>query len=79
MPAEEHVEPLVELPERGTRRGSACGCARQAGRNCGAEIRNTGGCNGSAGEIRRAKGRSGACSRAAVQRTDFGHPRRMPL
>jgi hypothetical protein len=49
MPAEEHVEPLVELPERGTCRGSACGCARQAGRDRGAEIRSTGGDDRSAG------------------------------
>ena len=28
MPAEEHVEPFIELPERGARRGSAGGCAR---------------------------------------------------
>ena len=32
MPAEEHVEPLVELPERGARRGSAGGCDRPPSR-----------------------------------------------
>ena len=48
MPAEEYVEPVVELPDRGARRGSACGCARQTGRDYGAEVRSTRGC-GSAG------------------------------
>ncbi len=58
MPAEEHVEPFIELPERGARRGSAGGCDRQAGRHRGAESRGSGGRNSSAGEIRRAQGRS---------------------
>ena len=41
MPAEEHVEPFIELPERGARGGSACGRDRQAGRHRGAESRGS--------------------------------------
>ena len=48
MPAKEHVEPFIQLPERGARRGSAGGCDRQAGRHRGAESRSTGGCNDAA-------------------------------
>ena len=58
MPAEEHVEPFIELPERGARRGSAGGGDYQAGRNRGAESRCARGCNERRREIRRAKGRS---------------------
>ena len=79
MPAEEHDEPLVELPERGARRGSACGGTRQAGRDRSAESRGSCGRNSSAGEICRAKGCSGSSRRTADQRTDFRHPQRMPL
>ena len=45
MPAEEHVEPLVGLPERGARRRSAGGGDCQAGRHRGAESRSARGCN----------------------------------
>ena len=45
MPAEEHVEPLIELPERGARRRSAGGGDRQAGRDRRAESRGARGCN----------------------------------
>ena len=79
MPAEEHVEPVIELPERGARRGSAGGGDRQAGRDRGAESRGARGCNSSAGEIRRAKGCSGSRRGTADQRADFRHPQRMPL
>ena len=63
MPAEEHVEPVVELPERRARGRSAGGGDCQAGRHRRAESRSaghgsTGGCCRSAGQVRRAKGRS---------------------
>ena len=90
MPAEKHVEPFIELPERGARRGSASGNndyqasrsgeARrdsQAGR--GAESHSAGGCHDSAAEIRRAKGCSRCSCGTADQRPDFRHPQRMPL
>ena len=60
MPAEEHVEPLIELPERGARRRSAgCTCSddRQAGRSRAGQICSARGCNDGSAQIRRAKGR----------------------
>ena len=60
MPAEEHVEPLIELPERGARRRSAGGCATTPSRpkprrpKAAAPAAAT----TAAPEIRRAKGRS---------------------
>ena len=73
MPAEEHVEPLIELPERGARRRSAgCACSddRQAGRSRAGQIRSARGCNDGSAQIRRAKGRG----HPADQRADFRHP-----
>ena len=79
MPAEEHVEPLVELPERRTRGRSTGGCDCQAGRHRRTESRSTRRCNDCSAQSYRAKGCSNSPCGTAKQRADFGHPQRMPL
>ena len=79
MPAEEHVEPLVELPERRARGRSTGGCDRQAGRHRRTESRSTRGCNDCGAQSCRAKGCSSSPRGTAEQRADLRHPQRMPL
>ena len=74
VPAEEHVEPVIELSDCGACGRGAGGGHGQAGRYRSAKSRSTGGRSDS-----RAEDRCGSPCGSAKQRADFRHPQRLPL
>ena len=80
MPAEEHVEPLIELPERGARRRSAGGCdapSRPTPRRRKPPRPRLQ--RAAAPKAAEPKAAAAARRGTAEQRADFRHPQRMPL